>query len=155
MARWRNTAATPRKIFARLMRTAAGSIKVRLKANWGLKSRQAAWARDIQTAGIAWGERRNGNDKRIYCLFSDGELQEGNLWEAAMFAGHQGLDNMVWIVDNNDLQATTRTQDVMTVEPVHDKFAAFGCHARQVDGHSIPDILDAFAEARTVKANLM
>ena len=58
---------------------------------------------------------------------------------------------MVWIVDNNDLQATSRTQDVMTVEPVHDKFAAFGCHARRVDGHSIPDILDAFAEARTVK----
>lgn len=104
-----------------------------------------------QTAGIAWGERRNSNDKRIYCLFSDGELQEGNLWEAAMFAGHQGLDNMVWIVDNNDLQATSRTQDVMTVEPVHDKFAAFGCHARRVDGHSIPDILDAFAEAKTVK----
>ena len=104
-----------------------------------------------QTAGIAWGERRNGNDKRIYCLFSDGELQEGNLWEAAMFAGHQGLDNMVWIVDNNDLQATSRTQDVMTVEPVQDKFAAFGCHARRVDGHSIPDILDAFAEAKTVK----
>ena len=68
-----------------------------------------------------------------------------------MFAGHQGLVNMVWIVDNNDLQATSRTQDVMTVEPVHDKFTAFGCHARRVDGHSIPDILDAFAEAKTVK----
>ena len=73
---------------------------------------------------------------------------EGNLGKR-MFAGHQGLDNMVWIVDNNDLQATRRTQDVMTVEPVHDKFEAFGC--APVDGHSIPDILDAFAEAKTVK----
>lgn len=103
-----------------------------------------------QAAGIAWGERMKGNDKRIYCLFSDGELQEGNVWEAAMFAAHQKLSNLVYIIDNNDLQATSRTQDVLAVEPVPEKFEAFGCFARRVDGNSIPDILDAFAEAKTI-----
>ena len=103
-----------------------------------------------QSAGIAWGERMNGNDKRIYCLFSDGELQEGNVWEAAMFAAHQKLSNLVYIIDNNDLQATSRTQDVLGVEPVPEKFDAFGCFARRVNGNSIPDILDAFAEAKTI-----
>ena len=104
-----------------------------------------------QAAGIAWGERMKGNDKRIYCLFSDGELQEGNVWEAAMFAAHQKLSNLVYIIDNNDLQATSRTQDVLAVEPVPEKFTAFGCAARRVNGNSITDILDAFAEAKTVK----
>lgn len=104
-----------------------------------------------QAAGIAWGERQKGNDKRIYCLFSDGELQEGNVWEAAMFAGHQKLSNMVWIIDNNDLQATGKTKDVLAVEPVPEKFASFGCHARRINGNSISEILDAFAEAKTIK----
>lgn len=103
-----------------------------------------------QSAGIAWGERMNGNDKRIYCLFSDGELQEGNVWEAAMFAAHQKLSNLVFIIDNNDLQATSRTQDVLGVEPVPEKFDAFGCFARRVNGNSIPAILEAFAEAKTI-----
>jgi len=104
-----------------------------------------------QAAGIAWGERMSGNDKRIYCLFSDGELQEGNLWEAAMFAGHHSLDNLCFIVDNNDLQATAATSKVMTVEPVPEKFEAFGCHCRRINGNSIVEILDAFAEAKKVK----
>lgn len=104
-----------------------------------------------QAAGIAWGERKSGNDKRIYCLFSDGELQEGNLWEAAMFAGHHALDNLCFIVDNNDLQATSATSKVMTVEPVPDKFEAFGCHCRRVNGNDICEVLDAFAEAKTIK----
>lgn len=103
-----------------------------------------------QAAGIAWAERHHGNDKRIYCLFSDGELQEGNLWEAAMFAAHQKLANMVWIVDNNDLQATGRAQDVLAVEPVPEKFQAFGCFARRVNGNSIPEILAAFEEAKSI-----
>ena len=103
-----------------------------------------------QAAGIAWGERMNGNDKRIYCLFSDGELQEGNVWEAAMFAAHQKLSNLVFIIDNNDLQATSRTQDVLAVEPVPEKFEAFGCAARRVNGNSISAILDAFDEAKTI-----
>ena len=103
-----------------------------------------------QSAGIAWGERYTGSDRRIYCLFSDGELQEGNVWEAAMFAAHQRLSNLVYIIDNNDFQASGRAQDVLGVEPVPEKFEAFGCAARRVNGHSIPDILAAFAEAKTI-----
>ena len=100
-----------------------------------------------QAAGIAWGERQKGSDKRVYCLFSDGELHEGNVWEAAMFAGHQKLANLVYIIDNNDLGATGLTQHTMGVEPVPEKFEAFGFKARRVNGNSIPEILDAFEEA--------
>jgi transketolase len=103
-----------------------------------------------QSAGIAWGERNKGSDKRIYCLFSDGELQEGNVWEAAMFAGHHKLSNMVYIIDNNDLGATGSTQENMGVEPVPEKFESFGFAVRRVDGNSVTSILDAFEEAKTV-----
>lgn len=103
-----------------------------------------------QAAGLAYGERLKGADTRVYCLLSDGELQEGNVWEAAMFAGHQRLSNLVYIIDNNDLQATGRTADVLGVEPVPEKFEAFGFVARRVDGNSIDEVLDAFAEARAI-----
>lgn len=103
-----------------------------------------------QAAGIAWGERRKGTGKRVYCLFSDGELQEGNVWEAAMFAGHHRLSNLVYIVDNNDMQATGLTRDVLGVEPVPEKFEAFGFRARRVDGNCIAAILEAFEEARAM-----
>lgn len=101
-----------------------------------------------QAAGIAWGERQGGSDRRVYCLFSDGELQEGNVWEAAMFAGHQKLSNLVYIVDNNDMQATGATSDILGVEPVPEKFEAFGFHARRICGNDIPEILDAFSAAK-------
>jgi len=103
-----------------------------------------------QAAGIAYAERLQGSDKRIYCLFSDGELQEGNVWEAAMFAAHQKLSNLVYIIDNNDLQATGSTADVLGVEPVPEKFEAFGCAARRVSGNSIVEIINAFEEAKTI-----
>ncbi len=101
-----------------------------------------------QAAGIAYAERLKGSDKRIYCLFSDGELQEGNVWEAAMFAGHQKLSNLVYIIDNNDLQATGATKDVLGVEPVPEKFEAFGFAAKRINGNSVKEILAAFREAR-------
>ena len=78
-----------------------------------------------QAAGIAYGERLKGSDKRVYCLFSDGELQEGNVWEAAMFAGHQKLSNLVYIIDNNDLGRHGRhgapPVTFLGVEPVPEK----------------------------------
>lgn len=101
-----------------------------------------------QAAGIAYGERLKRSNKRIYCLFSDGELQEGNVWEAAMFAGHHKLSNLVYIIDNNDLGATGATQDGLGVEPVPEKFEAFGFKARRITGNDIGEILDAFDEAR-------
>ena len=104
-----------------------------------------------QAAGIAYGERLRGRDVRIYCLLSDGELQEGNVWEAAMFAGHHQLDNLVLLIDNNNLQADGFTATILGVEPVPEKFQAFGFAARRVDGNSISEVLDAFAEARVTK----
>jgi transketolase len=104
-----------------------------------------------QAAGIALGERIKGNDKRIYCLLSDGELHEGSVWEAFMFAAHHKLSNFMIIIDNNDLGATGKTSDVLAVEPVPEKLEAFGFHARRINGNSIPEILDAFAEAKTIK----
>ncbi|MEP0640251.1 MAG: 1-deoxy-D-xylulose-5-phosphate synthase N-terminal domain-containing protein, partial [Roseobacter sp.] len=68
-----------------------------------------------QAAGLAWALRQQGSDKRVYCLLSDGELQEGNVWEGAMFAAHQKLDNLCFIVDNNDMQASGHAADVMGV----------------------------------------
>ena len=104
-----------------------------------------------QAAGIALGERKKGSDKRVICLLSDGELHEGSVWEAFMFAAHYKLSNFVVIIDNNDLGATGKTSDVMAVEPVEEKMEAFGFHARQINGNSIPEVLDAFEEARTVQ----
>ena len=105
-----------------------------------------------QAAGLAWGLRQQGLDQRVYCLFSDGELQEGNVWEGAMFAAHQKLDNLCFIVDNNDMQASGHAGDVMGVEPVDDKFAAFGFQARRISGTDMAELLDTFEEARNTKA---
>ena len=104
-----------------------------------------------QAAGIAYGERLRGSGKRVYCLLSDGELQEGNVWEAAMFAGHHKLSNLVWLIDNNDLQVGGATHSVLSVEPVPEKFAAFGFATRRINGNSIPEILSAFEFARGVE----
>ncbi|MCY4333074.1 MAG: thiamine pyrophosphate-dependent enzyme [Litoreibacter sp.] len=104
-----------------------------------------------QAAGIALGERKKGSDKRVICLLSDGELHEGSVWEAFMFAAHYKLSNFVVIIDNNDLGATGKTSDVMAVEPVKEKMEAFGFAARQINGNSIPEVLEAFEEARSIK----
>ena len=78
-----------------------------------------------QAVGMALGERLRGRGGRVYCLLSDGELQEGQVWEAFMSAGHHGLDNLVVMVDNNRMQADGATADVMTVEPVPEKLDVF------------------------------
>ena len=104
-----------------------------------------------QSAGLAWALRQQGSDARVYCLFSDGELQEGNVWEGAMFAAHQKLDNLCYIIDNNDMQASGHAADVMGVEPVPEKFEAFGFKARRITGTDIAELVDTFAEARATK----
>lgn len=104
-----------------------------------------------QSAGIAYGERLRGSDRRVYCLLSDGELQEGNVWEGAMFAAHHKLDNLVLIVDNNDMQASGHTKDILGVEPVVEKFEAFGFAARRIDGNDMAAVLSAFDDARVTK----
>jgi transketolase len=88
-----------------------------------------------QAVGMALGERLHGTGANIYCLVSDGELQEGQIWEAAMSASHFRLGNLIVLVDNNNMQADGTTADVMTVEPVVERFASFGFEASRIDAH--------------------
>lgn len=101
--------------------------------------------------GIALGLRLDGLDSRVYCLLGDGELQEGQVWEAAMTASHYRLDNLCAIIDNNGLQIDGFCCDVMKIEPLTDKWRSFGWHVIDIDGHDMCQILGAFNEAETVK----
>lgn len=101
--------------------------------------------------GIAIGLKMDGLNSRVYCLLGDGETQEGQVWEAAMSASHYKLDNMCAIIDNNGLQIDGHCHDVMSIEPIVDRWAAFGWHVIDIDGHDMEAILDAFDEAETVK----
>ena len=101
--------------------------------------------------GIALGLRLDSNPARVYCIMGDGEIQEGQIWEAAMTASHYNIDNLCAVVDCNGLQIDGRVEDVMGIEPVHDKWQAFGWHVIDVDGHSMEEILDALNEAEGVK----
>jgi transketolase len=96
--------------------------------------------------GMALGLRHRGNPARIFNLLSDGELDEGSTWEAAMACAHHGLDNVTAIVDVNGLQADGPTTGVLRTEPVLDKWAAFGWKALRVDGNDIPALVEAFDE---------
>jgi transketolase len=96
--------------------------------------------------GIALGLR--GGEQRVYCLLGDGELQEGQVWEAAMFAAHHGLDRVIAIVDHNGLQIDGACEDVMDLGEVATKFRAFGWHVIECDGHDIGALLGAFDLAR-------
>jgi transketolase len=100
------------------------------------------------TVVLVHGGFVGGSGGRVYCLLSDGELQEGQIWEAAMSAGHYGLDNLVALVDDNRMQADGATADVMTVEPIVDKLAAFGFAARRIDANDLDQVLEAFRWAR-------
>lgn len=101
--------------------------------------------------GMAISAKIYDNDYRVYAILGDGELQEGQIWEAAMTAAHYKLDNVVAIVDYNNLQIDGKVSDVMDVSPVADKFKAFNWHVIEIDGHNYDEIIKAFAEARTVK----
>jgi transketolase len=98
--------------------------------------------------GMALGLRRLGNPARVYDLLSDGELDEGSTWEAAMACAHHGLDNVTAIVDVNALQADGPTAGVLRTEPVVDKWRAFGWHALRVDGNDVAALVDALDELR-------
>lgn len=101
--------------------------------------------------GIAIGLKIDGLNSRVYCLLGDGETQEGQVWEAAMTAGHYGLDNLCAIIDNNGLQIDGQCSDVMSIEPIVNKWHAFGWHVVDIDGHSMEEILNALDEAEAVK----
>lgn len=102
--------------------------------------------------GVAMGLRRKGSDRFIYNLLSDGELGEGSTWEAAAVAGHHRLDNLIAIVDFNDQQADGKSTDMLSMEPVADKFEAFGWIARRCDGNDVAAVLAALIELRDIEA---
>ena len=101
--------------------------------------------------GMALGLRFQGKTSRVYALLGDGEIQEGQVWEACMSASHYGPDNLCIIIDNNGLQIDGKISDVMSPYPIVDKMVAFGFHTITVDGHSFEELEKAFAEARTIK----
>ena len=101
--------------------------------------------------GMALGLKHQGKSARVYTLLGDGEIQEGQVWEACMAAAHYKLDNFVAIVDNNGLQIDGRVADVMSPYPIPEKLQAFGFEVVQIDGHDFDQIEAAFAQAKTVK----
>ncbi len=101
--------------------------------------------------GMALAGKMDGKDYRVYSLAGDGEIQEGQIWEAAMFAGHRKLDNLVLIVDNNGLQIDGNIADVCSPYPIEDKFRAFNFHVITIDGHNFDEIASALKEARETK----
>ncbi len=104
-----------------------------------------------QAAGYAYAARMDGKNFRVYCAMSDGEQEEGNTWEGAMFAGKYRLTNLVGIMDRNNIQIDGNTEDIMPLEPLADKYRAFNWHLIEIDGHNIREFVDACDEARSIK----
>ncbi len=101
--------------------------------------------------GMAMAAKLKGEDYRVYALCGDGEIQEGQIWEAAMFAGFRKLDNLVLIVDNNNLQIDGAIDEVCSPYPITDKFKAFNFNVIEIDGHDFAQIDAAFKKARETK----
>ena len=101
--------------------------------------------------GMAIGAKLSGDDYRVYTLLGDGEIQEGQVWEAAMFAGSRKLDNLVVIVDNNGLQIDGPIDEVNSPYPIGAKFEAFNFNVVEIDGHDFDQIADAFKQAKECK----
>lgn len=103
-----------------------------------------------QAAGIAYAERMDGKKNHIYCVMSDGEQEEGNIWEAVMFAGKYKLANLTAVMDRNNIQIDGMTESVMPLEPLADKYRAFNWHVIEVDGHNIRQFIEATEEAKAI-----
>ena len=101
--------------------------------------------------GMALGAKLKKKDYRVYALCGDGEIEEGQIWEAAMFAGHRKLDNLVVIIDNNNLQIDGSIDEVCSPYPIDKKFEAFNFHVINVNGNDFDDLDRAFKEARNTK----
>ena len=102
-------------------------------------------------AGMAVAEKLDNKDYRVYAITGDGEIEEGQIWEAAMFAGFRKLDNLVVVVDNNNLQIDGAIDTVCSPYPIDKKFEAFNFHTIVIDGHNFDEIRAAFKEARETK----
>lgn len=104
-----------------------------------------------QAAGMAYAMRMDNQTHRwVYCAMGDGELDEGNIWEAAMFAGKYKLNNLIGIIDRNNIQIDGSTEDVMPLEDLKAKWESFGWHVQEIDGNNIDSVIDAASMARAV-----
>ena len=101
--------------------------------------------------GMALAAKYRNNPCRVYTLLGDGEIQEGQVWEALMFASHYKLDNLCVVIDNNGLQIDGPVEQVMSPYPILDKLRAFGLDCVEIDGHDFDALEAAFAQAKTVK----
>lgn len=117
-----------------------------VEASTGSLGQGVSWA-----VGMALAARLDGKSHRIYTMLGDGEIEEGMVWEATMAAVHYKLDNLVLIIDYNGLQIDGPISEVMSPEPIAEKFRAFGCHVIEIDGHDVGQIMAAFNEARQMK----
>ena len=101
--------------------------------------------------GMSLAGKIDKKDYRVFCLMGDGEIQEGNVWEAAMAVAHFKCDNLCAILDYNGFQIDGKISDIMALEPLKDKWLAFGWHVVEIDGHNIKEIIEAFNEAADMK----
>jgi len=104
-----------------------------------------------QASGVAYALRTDGKKNRVYCMTGDGELDCGNIWESAMFAGHHNLSNLTAIVDRNNIQINGMTENVMKLEDLKGKWESFGWHVIEIDGHNIEQFVDAIHQAHAIQ----
>lgn len=103
-----------------------------------------------QAAGMAYALKMDNQKRWVYCVTSDGEHDEGNFWEGAMFAGKYKLNNLIVIVDRNNIQIDGPTEKIMPLEDLHAKWESFGWHVLEIDGHNMQSIIDACSMARAI-----
>lgn len=138
------------KMFRRIDGHMSGHVE--MKYNPGVDMSTGSLGQGISTAvGMALAGKVNKKDYRVYAIMGDGEIAEGQVWEAMMAAAKYGLDNLCALVDVNGLQIDGATRDVMPTEPLDRKFEAFGWHVVKCDGHDFDSIKAAYDEAKTVK----
>ena len=101
--------------------------------------------------GMAMASKLGQEGIRVYCICGDGEIQEGQIWEAAMTSSHYKLDNLCLIIDNNNLQIDGRVDQVMNIYPLEEKFKSFGFEVINVDGHNIKELINVFEQAKKIK----
>lgn len=102
--------------------------------------------------GFALAAKLDKTDRRVYCVVGDGEIQEGQIWEAAMTASHYKLDNLCAVLDHNKIQIDGFVEEIKGIEPLRDKWESFGWHTIEIDGHDFKQLMDAYDEAEKVKS---
>ena len=118
----------------------------------GLEASTGSLGQGLSIAvGLSLASKLDGDKYRVYCLIGDGESQEGQIWEAALSASKYKLDNLLCILDYNKAQIDGYIKDVMPIEPISDKWRAFGWHVIDIDGHDFDAVISAFDEAKTIK----